>query len=226
VDQTVSKALKTQFDEYQSSLKLHASGFGRLTASNYGHYLNGTFMESAATTYLSDLSSSARASYLASNTFITWSGDKATFTWSEYTTYVGARKKDAPAFDAFDLSAGENNEFGLDTTKSRRFTLYSLRHASGSSTTQLAEDVPAKLKLMNPMYHIGYANQNRSKHWFLRVGTDDTDSSPVIVGNLSASLKGLGDDVNPLMYWDAPHGVNYDGPAFVTWAKKITGFTK
>ncbi len=47
-----------------------------------------------------------------------------------------------------------------------------------------------------------------------------------LVGNLSASLKDLGDDVNPLLHWDAPHGVNYDGPAFVTWAKKITGFTE
>jgi len=47
-----------------------------------------------------------------------------------------------------------------------------------------------------------------------------------LVGNLSASLKDLGDDVNPLLHWDAPHGVNYNGPAFVTWAKKITGFTE
>jgi hypothetical protein len=46
-------------------------------------------------------------------------GSCTTFTWADYLTHVGARKKSVPAFDAFDLSAGENNEFGSATTANR-----------------------------------------------------------------------------------------------------------
>ncbi|MFF4131689.1 hypothetical protein ACFY1B_09130 [Streptomyces mirabilis] len=44
------------------------------------------------------------------------SGGRPAFSWADFLTHVGARKKDTPAFDAFDLSAGENNEFGTGTT--------------------------------------------------------------------------------------------------------------
>lgn len=88
----------------------------------------------------------------------------ATFTWADFLTHVGARKKDTPAFDAFDLSAGDNNEFGTGTTQARHFTLYSLRHEKGGSA-RLDSDLPAKLDLMNPMYHlVKEQNPHRSKH--------------------------------------------------------------
>ncbi|KUM72433.1 hypothetical protein AQI70_24410 [Streptomyces curacoi] len=74
-----------------------------------------------------------RESYLAANTFITWSGGRAAFSWADFLTHVGARQKSTPAFDAFDLSTGENNLFGKGTTQARHFTLYSLRHYSGGS---------------------------------------------------------------------------------------------
>lgn len=73
------------------------------------------------------------AKYFGQKPWITWSDGEATLRWADFLNHVGARKKDVPAFDAFDLSAGENNEFGFGTTKARHFTLPSLRHATGDT---------------------------------------------------------------------------------------------
>ncbi|MFD5648723.1 subtype B tannase [Streptomyces sp. NPDC127039] len=225
VDQTVVKELRSQFADYQASLKLKGvDGFGVLTGRNYDAYLLEAYMEPAATTYLKSLSDSERTTYLGKNSFITWKNGRATFDWAGYAAHVGARKKSAPAFDAFDLSSGENNLFGLGTTESRHFTAYSAKKdTAGLPTKRVASDIPEKLRLMNPMYHIGQRNPGRSRHWWLRVGTNDTDSSPVIVSNLAASLAGIGDKVDALMYWDEGHGANIDAGDFIAWVAEVTG---
>ncbi|MCG7210549.1 subtype B tannase [Streptomyces arenae] len=229
VDQSVSKDLKGQFAEYQAGLRLRGlAGFGPLTARNYDDYLVEQYLQPSATAYLAALSDSDRETYLASNTFITWSGGKATFTWADFLTHVGARKKDTPAFDAFDLSAGENNEFGAGTTASRHFTAYGAKNDStGLSSRRVAADIPAKLNLMNPMYHlVEKVNDRRSKHWWIRLGTNDSDTSHVISANLAARLDNLGDDVDHLYYWDQGHGANTDPGDFITWIAEVTGYRK
>ncbi|MFJ2957583.1 subtype B tannase [Streptomyces sp. NPDC087270] len=225
VDQGVSRALQSRFAEYQASLKVRGlKGFGPLTARNYDQYLLETYLQPSATRYLSALSDSDRTAYLASNAFITWSGGKATFTWADYLTHVGARKKTAPAFDAFDLSAGENNEFGAGTTESRHFTEYGLRNdTTGVTGKRLDSDIPEVLDLMNPMYHIERHNPGRSRHWWIRVGTNDSDTSPTVSANLAAALDNLGDDVNHLYYWDQGHATNIDPGDFIAWVAEISG---
>ena len=231
VDQTVSKELQAQFAEYQAKLRLRGlkgSGFGALTARNYDEYLVKQYLEPSATKYLTALSDSDRATYLAKNTFITWSGGKATFTWDDFLTHVGARKKTTPAFDAFDLSAGENNLFGAGTTQNRHFTAYSAKNdTTGLSSRRVAADIPEKLHLMNPMHHLAEkVNGRRSKHWWIRLGTNDSDTSHVISANLAAAASGLGDEVNHLYYWDEGHGANTDPGDFITWIAKVTGFKR
>lgn len=228
VDQTVSKELQSQFAEYQAALKLRGlNGFGTLTARNYDEYLVEQYLEPSATKYLAALSDSDRSTYLAANTFITWSGGKATFTWADFLTHVGARKKDAPSFDAFDLSAGENNEFGADTTLARHFTAYGAKNdTTGLTTKRVASDIAEKLDLMNPMYHFAKKNPGRSKHWWIRLGTKDSDTSLTVSANIAAAASALGDDVNHLYYWDEGHGSNIDPADFITWIAKVTGHTK
>lgn len=226
VDQAVSKELRSAFADYQASLKLRAKGFGTLTARNLDAYLVRTYLEPSATKYLKSLSESDRSSYLAENTFITWKNNRATFTWDDFLTHVGARRKDAPAFDAFDLSTPENNLFGNGTTKARHFTPYSLRHDTGNDSARLDSDLPRKLTLMNPMHFIEQHNPGRSKHWWIRVGTKDSDTSLSVVGNLAASLENLGDDVDAAMYWDGGHGANEDAGDFMKWIGRVTGYTK
>ncbi|WP_254648372.1 subtype B tannase [Streptomyces sp. GbtcB6] len=226
VDQDVSADLKALFETYQSGLGLTADDYGTITADNLDDYLLATYLEPAATSYLADLSDDDRTAYLSSNTFITWDGSSAAFSWSDYLDHVGSRGKDAPAFDAFDLSAGENNEFGVDTTEARHFTDYSLANdTSGTGGTSLDSDIPGKLDMMNPMYFIGESNDDRAKYWWIRTGTKDTDTALTIVGNLALSLENLGDDVNALMYWDAAHGADEDPGDFITWIGDVTGYT-
>ncbi|QJT06935.1 Tat pathway signal sequence domain protein [Streptomyces asoensis] len=226
VDQTVSKALRSQFAEYQAGLKLRGlGGFGALNARNYDEYLVEQYLEPSATTYLAALSDTARETYLAANTFITWKNGKATFTWADFLTHVGARKKNTPAFDAFDLSAGENNEFGKGTVLSRHFTAYSLKNdTTGLTAKRLDSDIPEMLRLMNPMYFLAdKPNAGRSKHWWIRLGTKDSDTSLTVSANIAAAANGLGDDVNHLYYWDQGHGANTDPGDFIAWIAKVTG---
>jgi len=68
---------------------------------------------------------------------------------------------------------------------------------------------------MNPMPFSAKRNPGRAKHWWIRVGTKDSDTSLSVVGNLAASLEQLGDDVNALMYWDSGHGANDDAADFI-----------
>ncbi|CAL9401450.1 hypothetical protein SUDANB150_01452 [Streptomyces sp. enrichment culture] len=233
VDQTVSKELKSQFVEYQAALKLRGlGGFGPLTARNYDDYLLTTYLQPSATTYLSGLSEADRETYLAKNTFITWNGKNATFTWEGFLTHVGARKKDAPAFDLFtfptdssDTMSGDiNNEFGAGTEQYRHFTLYSLRKDKGA-TARLASDIPEKLRLMNPMYQlVDKPNPGRSRHWWIRLGSSDSDTSLTVSANLAAAAHQLGDDVSHLYYWDAGHGANEDAGDFIDWITETAGY--
>jgi len=78
---------------------------------------------------------------------------------------------------------------------------------------------------MNPMYHlVEKVNGRRSKHWWIRLGTNDSDTSHVISANLAAAANGLGDEVNHLSYWDEGHGANTDPGDFITWIAKVTGY--
>ncbi|MEU9730714.1 subtype B tannase [Streptomyces sp. NPDC048002] len=226
-DQTVSKALQGQFAEYQAGLRLRGlDRFGTLTARNYDAYLVQQYLEPSATRYLADLSDSARETYLAANPFITWKNGRASFTWADFLTHVGARKKSAPAFDAFDLSSGENNLFGAGTTLARHFTAYGAKNDStGLSSRRPAGDITAELDLMNPMHHlVEKVNSRRSKHWWIRLGTKDSDTSLTVSANLAAAANGLGDDVNHLYYWDEGHGANTDPGDFITWIAEVTGY--
>ncbi|MGW7644889.1 subtype B tannase [Streptomyces bobili] len=227
VDQAVSKELRAQFAEYQASLKLKGlSGFGTLTARNYDEYLVRQYLEPSATTFLAALSDSARTTYLAANTFITWKNGKASFTWADFLTHVGARKKNVPSFDAFDLSTGENNEFGAGTTLARHFTAYGQKNdTTGLTNKRLDSDIPELLRLMNPMYHlVDKPNPGRSKHWWIRLGAMDSDTSLTVSANLAAAAHRLGDDVSHLYYWDQGHGANTDPGDFIAWIAKVTGY--
>lgn len=107
--------------------------------------------------------------------------------------------------------------------EARHFTLYGLQKATGDSNAVLDADIPEKLRQMNPMGFIADANSGRARHWWIRVGTKDSDISLTVVGNLAAALENLGDDVNARMYWDAGHGANEDPADFMDWVSRITG---
>ncbi|WP_399881289.1 subtype B tannase [Streptomyces sp. BBFR51] len=224
VDRSLSRELRSLFADYQASLRLDGGrGIGRLTARTYDRYLVRTFLEPSATRHLAALPAGERASYLSANPWIDWTGGRASFTWADFLTHVGPRKKNVPAFDAFDLSAPENNLYGVHTTRARHFTPWSLRKATGDPRARLEADLPEKLDLMNPMPSLARRNPHRARHWFIRVGAKDSDTSLSVVGNLNAALDNLGDDVDTFVYWDAGHGANLDAPDFIDWIGRTCG---
>ncbi|QCN86603.1 Tat pathway signal protein [Streptomyces griseoviridis] len=223
VDATVSAALKAQFTDHLAELRLTAPGTGRLTARNLDAHLVRAHLEPSATRYLAALSDADRAAYLAAHPFLGWDGTDATFTWAGFLAHAGARKKDAPAFDAFDLSTPECNLFGTGTTAARHFTPYALRHADGPGA-RLDADLPGTLHRMNPMYHlVDQVNPHRSRHWWIRLGTKDSDTSLTVAAVLAARLENLGDDVDLRYYWDAGHGADDDPGDFIAWIARISG---
>jgi len=225
VDQQLSRELAAGFAPYQASLELEGGGaFGPLTADRYGEYLVETYLKPAATEYLSALSDKDRAAYLKDHPDIGWNAGQATFDWAEFVKHVGTRKKDLPAFDAFDLSAPENNLFGFGKTEARHFTTFSLRHATGDAAAELDQTTLDQLSMMDPMPFLIDGNPARSRNWWIRVGTSDTDTALTVVGNLAAATENLGDTVNAAMYWDAGHGANEDASAFMRWIAEVTGY--
>ncbi len=225
VDAALSSDLAQQFAAYQARLNLEGDdGYGPLTAETLGPYLVARYLKDEASTHLAALSDADRAEYLASHPAIQWKDGQAAFDWTDFKRHVGARKKTLPAFDAFDLSTGENNLFGAGKVQARHFTNWALRHASQDATAELDADLPKLVHLMTPMPYLATANPGRARNWWLRVGANDTDTSLSVVANLAAMAGSKGDLVNTRYYWDQGHGANIDADAFFAWISTITGY--
>jgi hypothetical protein len=227
VNQTYSKQLIEQFGGYLDTLALRGiNGSGMLTVENYASYMLDNYLIPSATKALSDtLTTAEREAYLKKNTWITWSGGEAAFSYEKFLKHVGTRIKTVPAFDGFDLQETENSVYGDADANARHFTLYSLRHATGDPTAQLASDLPQTIAMMNPMYHLRQKNPDRAKHWWIRTGSLDTNTAHTVVCDLAAITTGLGDSVNSALYWDGGHAVNFDSPDLMSWIGQLTGYS-
>jgi hypothetical protein len=226
VDQIRSQELKNAFTDYQVALNLTGKNdFGTITAANYADYLLQTYLVPSANKYLSALTDTDRASYLANNKWITWANNTASFTFADYLAHVG-RMKSLPAFDAFDLSTAECILFGDLNTNARHFTDFSQRYTSGNNSAEIDDDLKTAVNLMNPMYFIGQKNGGCANYWWIRHGTHDNDTSLPVIINMATSLEDLNKNVNTWLYWDAGHGANEDPEDFIAWIGSITGYTE
>ena len=125
------------------------------------------------------------------------------------------RMKSPPAFDALDLSSGENNLFGDDTVNNRHFTSFSQQHSSLDG--QMAD---AKvIKMMNPM---SYLAQSPTRYWRIRAGSMDRDTSHAISAILAVKLGMAGKSVDYAIPWGVGHGGDYDLDELFQWTDAIT----
>lgn len=222
-DAALSSELAAGFPVYQDSLRLMISKEdGPLTTDTYPAHLLQTWLIPEATAHIYALPEADRAAYLAANPQIGWASDTADFDWAAFLAHVGPRKKSVPAFDALDLSSGENSLFGAGTTAARHFTDISLRKATGNPEAALSSEEQTVVALMNPMAALIEGNKGRARNWWFRVGAKDTDTALTIVGNLDAAARGLGDTVSTRIYWDAGHGANLDAEKFIDWIGQVT----
>ncbi len=125
------------------------------------------------------------------------------------------RMKPVPSFDAFDLKSPENEEFGDEISDGRHFTEYSLAHSKVNR--EMAD--PAVIKMLNPTKYLGEADT--AKHWRIRHGSFDRDTSLAIPVILATLLENKGYDVDFALPWGVPHSGDYDLPELFAWIDEI-----
>ena len=125
------------------------------------------------------------------------------------------RMKKTPAFDAVDLHSPENEEFGTETVFARHFTIFSKEHSEVNGG--LAED--GIIKMLNPTRYIGEADT--AKHWRIRHGSFDRDTSLAIPVILAIMLENAGCQVDFHLPWGLPHSGDYDLPQLFAWIDGI-----
>ena len=135
----------------------------------------------------------------------------------DFDGYIAHKKrmKSPPAFDALDLSAGENNLFGDKTTNNKHFTAFSLTHSTAQG--QMADK--QIVYMMNAMNYVN--NPNSAQHWRIRAGTADYDTSHAISAILTAKLRMNGKSVDYHLPWGVPHSGDYDVKELLAWIDGI-----
>jgi hypothetical protein len=144
----------------------------------------------------------------------------------DFSAYARAitRMKTAPAFDGLSLESPENHLFGVDAIPAqeihgRHFTLYSYLHSKVNG----AMCDPSIVELLNPMPHIGKAGVTLAKHWRIRHGEADRDTSLAISSMLVLKLLEQGCSVDYGAPWGVPHAGDYDLDALFAWIDRVCG---
>ncbi len=214
-EKQTAQALKQDFPSYVNGLKLKGHDGKLLTLDKDG---NGSFKDEV----IYYLNQSVNAAHkqgvdLSGYAFLAQKKSANPYYIADYSgflkTYTG-RSKTPPAFDALDLSAGENNLFGSATTDNRHFTAFSVKH----NTAQNAQTADAHtVKLMNPMAYLDDKTVKTAQHWRIRHGAKDSDTGFAIPVILATKLKNQGKDVNYAMPWGQGHGGDYDLDELFAW---------
>ena len=125
------------------------------------------------------------------------------------------RLKAAPAFDKFDLSFGENDEFGTSDNTPRHFTGFALTRDKKMGATMATWD---DIRRMNPLYFIGQKGVTVAPHWRIRHGAKDRDTCLAIPAILALTLQNNGYDVDFSSPWGKGHAGDYDLIELFDWA--------
>ncbi len=125
------------------------------------------------------------------------------------------RMKPSPSFDLLDLKSPENEVFGDDKVSARHFTKYSMMHSE--TAAEMADD--KIIKMLNPTRYIGEADT--AKHWRIRHGSFDRDTSLAIPTILAVLLQNNGYDVDFFLPWGLPHSGDYDLPELFAWIDSL-----
>ncbi|NBA77322.1 alpha/beta hydrolase [Emticicia sp. ODNR4P] len=207
----ISGQLKTLFPTYINSLNLKDSKGKSLTLDADG---NGSFKDLVINYVIASAQKALDAGKdMSSYAFLKVSGNQVTgLDFGAYVSYM-ERMKTPPAFDALDLSTGENMLFGSATIDKQHFTEFGQKNAIGEASR--VDEV--FVKMMNPMYYLGQKNTTNAKHWRIRHGSKDKDTSLAISVILTTALQNKGIDANLEFPWDKPHSGDYDLDELFAW---------
>ena len=217
-EQHVSDELKAQFPAYINSLGLKNARGEALTLNADG---SGSFRDYVAAFVAAAANAELQkgadpAALQAENPWLTIDGKRVkNVDFAAYAKAMG-RQKTPPAFDALDLSSGENQLFGDANQDTRHFTAYS---ATNSAVKGAGKADAATVKMMNPLTYI--SEKTVPQHWRIRVGTKDRDTSHAIAAILAAKLQNSGKNVDMAMPWGVPHSGDYDLDELFAWMDGI-----
>ena len=208
----VSNELKAQFPAYVNSLNLHDKAGNQLSLDEKG--------EGAFKTYLEKLLvDSANQAQVQPNDYAWLKFEQGKVVGIDWNGYIHSEKrmKSPPAFDALDLSSGENDLFGDTQIKAKHFTAYGEKNSQKSPALLADENA---VKLMNAMNYV--QNPVAAKHYRIRHGSRDRDTSLAIPAILALSLEQQGKNVDFAAPWGVPHSGDYDLEQLFQWADSIS----
>ena len=213
--QALSAALKSQFSTYLNQLKLKASDGTPLTLNEVG---TGSFRDVVRQL----LMSSAQTALDQGTDIHKYAGFTVTagqVTDLDLAAYLRSltRMKTVPAFDQLDLSSPENNLFGDATAKAKHFTAFA--QTRSTVTAQLADT--ELIQAINPLSYLMTTSSQVAKHWRIRHGAADRDTSFAIPIILATMLDNQGYEVDFALPWDIPHSGDYDLGDLFTWVDDL-----
>lgn len=127
------------------------------------------------------------------------------------------RMKPAPAFDDVNMGTPENELFSTPGVKERHFTSFAREHSAVNGA--VAEE--HQVKMMNPMNYIGAQGADVAKHYRIRHGSVDRDTSLAISAMLALKLRNNGVNVDLEYPWGIPHSGDYDLPELFAWIDSL-----
>lgn len=212
---SASAQLKQAFPAYVNSLGLKDAAGTPLTLDEQG---NGTFKEYIKSVYKASAQAALDAGKdLSKTTWLTITNGKVTDVDMAAYAKAATRMKATPAFDAFNLSSAETDEFGNATTQARHFTTFSQNHTTVPATMADADTIA----MMNPMTYIGTNDACTAQHWRIRHGAIDRDTALPIPAILALKLQNSGKSVNFASPWGKGHDGDYDLKALFDWIDGI-----
>lgn len=210
-----SRELAKMFPNYVNGLKLKDEGGKVLVLDEAG---NGTFKEYMKQVVIKSAQKAIDDGRdISDNKWLTiGAGTVTDMDWQEYAKDI-TRMKTAPAFDALTMDSPENDLFGDRTTNVRHFTEYA--KANSVCGGEMAEAVV--VKMLNPMNYIEDVNAVKTKHWRIRHGECDRDTSLAISAMLALKLKEQHCEVDYHSPWNVPHSGDYDLEELFAWIDEL-----
>jgi len=211
---SISDELCAAFPGYLNSLGLHDEAGNPLTleadgTGSFREYVKRFVIESAnreletrtASTVLSRLA--VPESAIEQQDYLIYeNGRVIDLNWDGFVSRI-TRMKAVPAFDSLDLNSPENEVFGTSEIHARHFTEAGLKYGKAGDMAD-----PHQVALVNPMNYTG--NCGTARHWRIRHGAFDRDTSLAVPVLLSAALRAAGCDVDFALPWGLPHSGDYD----------------
>lgn len=211
----VSQELSRLFPAYLNGLCVKDENGNVLTLDADGE---GSFLEYMKKVVLKSAQRALDAGAdLSDKTWLTVKEGRAlAMDWKAYVKDI-TRMKCAPSFDFLSMDSTENDLFGTAAEGCMHFTDYS-RNYSLKGGLMADEKI---VKMMNPMHYIFDEKAAAAKHFRIRHGERDRDTSLAISAIFSLKLAESGCSVDYHSPWDVPHDGDYDLEELFAWVDGI-----